>query len=261
MDLLTGYESEGEAECSPVESSTSVSAPIQPPSAAFLSAAAAATIGPDPTPLPPGQMRPSARAETDEERKARKALKQEKKEKKAAKAAATAAAPPKAKLVLPSAATLLSGLGASSMGLLQSGNEADSEGGSPAPGAFDPKKKYNALPPPASLLAGDQLSDAEQWRMKPMQLDKKRRFDDFPAPAAATTTTTAAAATPAASAGGAVAAAHRHFAPPQVARKKANVATEDSSNWNVAKRRSLGQGASPDAATAGPLATSNGEQQ
>jgi hypothetical protein len=241
MDLLSGYDSDDEQAApaaSPSSSTIAAAAPhahshvASQPSAAFLAATAAATIAPDTHKLPPGEFRPEGvRAETAEERAARKeakkAAKQEKKEKK------LKAAAPAAKLVLPSADALLSGLGATAMGVsgaLQSGEEADSEGGSPAPSS----KSYNALPPPATLLAGDQLSEEAQWKLKPMQLgdqSKKRRFVDIPnlpttsSSSAASAVASAGAARPAASTTGA--SSHARFAPPQVARKQANLSTED----------------------------------
>lgn len=261
MEALGGYESDNDE---PMASSgtDSVTAPHPSPpavSAAYLADTAARTIEPDhDAVLPPGEMRPAARegdaaaaepaaqtksltveAETPEQAAKRQkkddkkaAKKEAKKEKKAAAATATAPAP---KIVLPSAAGLLSNLSASALGLL-SGNEADTEASPPASSA---PKKYNALPPPASLLAADQLTEEQQWQMKPMSLEqsKKRRFGDIPpmsAPAASSTH--AAAASAAASAGAGLPAsagghaAHRHFAPPQITRKQANVSTEDMGN-------------------------------
>lgn len=260
MDLLGGYESDSDGEAAaaapssahPLPSASDVSATATDgrasppaPSAAFLAEVAQATIAPDQsTTLPPGQLREAGigvRAETEDEKRERKRAKKE--SKKEAKAAA--AAPAKPKLVLPSAAALMSGVSLTAMGFGQSGNEADSEPSPPAasfaPRGPDGKPRYNALPPPASLIAGDQLSEADAWRMKPMDMEavKKRKFSDFPTPtpaaaaaaSSAAVASAASAAKPAAAARPAAASssssAGRLFAPPQVSRSRANVSTED----------------------------------
>lgn len=257
MDLLGGYESDSDGEVSAALSSSShprpqplpsasdvsatgadVRASPPAPSAAFLAEVAEATIAPDhSTALPPGQVREAGvgvRAETEEEKRERK--RQKKESKKEAKAAA-AAASAKPKLVLPSAAALMSGVSLTAMGFGQSGNEADSEPSPPAsfaPRGPDGKPRYNALPPPSSLIEGDKMSDADAWRMKPMDMEavKKRKFSDFPTPAPAQTASRSAAAPASASAAAAKpsassSSAGRLFAPPQVARSRANVSTED----------------------------------
>ena len=326
MDLLGGYESDSDGEVSAAPASSAahphphphphpapsasdasataadVRASPPAPSAAFLAEVAQATIAPDhSTALPPGQVREAGvgvRAETEDEKRDRKRAKKEaKKESKAAASASAASAKPK--LVLPSAAALMSGVSLTAMGFGQSGNEADSEPSPPsssAPRGPDGKPRYNALPPPASLLAGDKMSDAEAWRMRPMDMEavKKRKFSDFPTPkpqatssSGAAAATAPAAATAAAKPSASSSSAERLFAPPQVARSRANVSTEDVgsvtymhgfrfhcavllgflrsvfcssrtlcavrcvfvSNWSVAKRRSTGASAGTAAAT------------
>lgn len=159
-----------------------------------------------------------------EEKKAAK--KEKKKEKEASGAAAT-------KIVLPSATDLLKGMSASAMGM--GGNEAAVESSPTTTTSSGARARYNALPPPASLLASDRGTDEERWNMKPMVMDqsKKRRFVDMPnippalPAAAAAAHTPATSATPAASALPKATASHRLFAPPQITRKQANVSTED----------------------------------
>lgn len=185
------------------------------------------------------QKREAKDAEKASKKASKKAAKAEKK-------AASSSAAAGAKLVLPSAADLLSGISSTAMGIGMSGNEADSEPSSSPVSLPSGRPRYNALPPPASLIASDQLSEEEQWKMKPMNFDasKKRRFVDMPshASSSSTSTTSSSSALPSSNSANSL---HRHFAPPQVTRKQANISTEDTSNWTTQTRKRAPNSGSP----------------